>query len=82
MMADLPGKEIPKEYREIVAHQVRTLGWRYDTKRGGHPVLYPADRTKRAIPVPTTPGDHRGLRNFTSLVRQAGGQWPPGRSTK
>jgi hypothetical protein len=76
MMSDRPGREIPKEYREIVAHQIRTLGWRYDVG-GRHPKLWPADRAFNFIPVPTTPSDHRALRNFTSAVRRAGGQWPP-----
>lgn len=75
---DRPGKEIPKEYREVVAHQIDRFGWRYDASRKGHPLLYPADRSMRAISVPTTPTKGpRGLRNFVARVRQAGGEWPP-----
>lgn len=79
MNSDQPGREIPKEYREIVQFQISTFGWRYDTSGKGHPVLIPADITMRKIAVPTTPGDRRGLLNFISLVRRSGGTWPPGR---
>jgi hypothetical protein len=77
---DVPAEEIPKEYREIALELVRNQGWRYDNAgdRGGHPKLFPADRTQRPIAVPTTPGDnYRGLRNFKSAIRHAGGYWPP-----
>lgn len=74
-----PGREIPKEYREIVAHLVDTQGWRYDKQRSGHPMLYPPESDKKAFPVPTTPGDQRSLRKFAAQVRRAGGLWPPGR---
>ncbi len=78
-MTDRPGKELPKDFREVVSHQIDELGWRYDSSRKGHPMLYPADRTQRPIPVPTTPGDARSLRNFVGQVRRAGGEWPPHR---
>lgn len=79
MTTDQPGREIPKEYREIVLHQITVHGWRYDNSGKGHPVLIPADITQRKIAVPTTPGDRRSLMNFTSQVRRSGGTWPPGR---
>lgn len=76
-MSDRAGKEAPKEYREVVNHQVDKLGWRYRVIGKGHPHLYPADPSRRPIGVPTTPGDHRSLKNFIAQVRRAGGEWPP-----
>jgi len=78
---DSPGRELPQDFREVAIELVRNQGWRYDNgrRRGGHPLLLPADRTKRPIAVPTTPGDVRSLRNFKATVRQAGGIWPPPR---
>lgn len=74
----MPGGELPKDYREIVEHLVRSQGWRYDngSKRGGHPMLYPADVNQRPLAVPTTPGEHRALNNWRSEVRKRGGQLP------
>lgn len=71
---DRPGREIPKDYRAIVADLVDNQGWRYDSSRKGHPMLYPADRSQSAMPVPTTPGDQRSLLNFRAQVRRKGGQ--------
>jgi hypothetical protein len=76
-MMSKPGKEIPKEYREIVAYQIERLGWRYDPKGKGHPVLYPADKAHGAIRMAQTPSDRRGIKNFVAVVRRAGGIWPP-----
>lgn len=70
--SNLPGREIPKEYRAIATDLVRNQGWRYDPAKG-HPTLYPADRAQRPIPVPTTPGDRRSFANWVSLIRRAGG---------
>jgi hypothetical protein len=74
-----PGNEIPKEYRVIVDELVSNQGWRYDNTGAGHPKLYPADPAMRVIPVPTTPGSQRSLKNFVGQVRRSGGIWPPGR---
>jgi hypothetical protein len=73
---DKPGREIPKEYREIVTHLIDTQGWRYDASRSGHPKLFPADPSQRMIPVPTTPGDRRSFANWASLIKRAGGLLP------
>lgn len=76
---DRPGREIPKEYREVVEFLVDVEGWRYDASGKGHPVLYPSDRTKPALRVPTTPGRNpRGWQNWLAEVRRRGGRWPPG----
>lgn len=75
--SDTVGKEIPKEYREIVTHLVANQGWRYDRTHGKHPMVFPADKSKAGIPVPTSPGDQRGLRNFIAMVKRANGVWPP-----
>lgn len=75
-MSELAGKEIPKDYRDIVNHQIEHLGWRYE-KGGRHPKLYPADITKSPITLASTPSDYRAIKNFIAQIRRAGGQWPP-----
>ncbi len=75
-MTDRPGREIPKEYREIATELVTNQGWRYVVGKG-HPVLYPADTTRSAVRVPTTPSaSPRALKNWVSQIRRAGGIWP------
>jgi hypothetical protein len=74
--SDTVGNEIPKEYAEIVRALTTSQGWRYSNKGAGHPKLWPPDPSMLMIPVPTTPSDQRGLRNFISQVRRAGGIWP------
>jgi len=56
MVSDRPGREIPKEYREIVNHQIDQHGWRYDATRKGHPQLIPAATapSARSRPRPAT----------------------------
>lgn len=56
MGTDRPGREIPQDSRDVVQHQIDTLGWRYDASGKGHPRLYPADISKPMTTVPTTPG--------------------------
>jgi hypothetical protein len=73
----MPGREIPKEYREVVAELVRNQGWRYDNSRSGHPIVLPADTSFRSFAVPTTPGDSRSFKNWVGQVRRSGGHWPP-----
>lgn len=80
---DAPGKELLKEYREVAAELVSNQGWGYNdgSGRGGHPMLFPADKEKSPLTVPTTPGKNpRGFKNWLSGVRQRGGIWPVGRS--
>lgn len=76
--SEMPGREIPKEYREVVEHLVRQQGWRYRTG-GRHSMLFPADPEQRPMAVPGTPGDNRAFRNWLSDVRRRGGKWPPER---
>jgi len=76
---DRPGKELPKDYRDVAIELVDNQGWRYSRQHGKHPVLYPADATKTPLIVPTTPGDRRGghgFRNWVAQIRQRGGVWP------
>lgn len=76
---DIPGKELPKDLRALATELVVRQGWRYDDgrRRGGHPMLFPADSSKGPVTLSTTPGDHRAFRNTVSRVRHAGGIWPP-----
>lgn len=79
-----PGRELPKDYRAVAAELVSNQGWGYNagSGRGGHPMLFPADKAKSPLAVPTTPGGGtRGFKNWVSQVRQRGGIWPPRRSS-
>ncbi len=80
-MGDQPGREIPKEYRDIAKHLVNVQGWTYRTTKK-HPVLVPRDKTKPQLRVSTTPtSDPRALKNFIADVRRRGGIWPPREET-
>lgn len=72
---DKPGRELPKDFRIIALELTGNQGWRYRINRG-HGMLYPADPAQPVLIVPTTPSDHRALRNFIADVRRRGGQWP------
>jgi len=79
---DRPGREIDKEYRDIVTHLIDSQGWAYRLATGGgYPRLLPADQSQAAIRVPKT-GHTRGRRfhNWVAEIRRAGGHWPPGRT--
>jgi hypothetical protein len=67
-----PGRELPKDYRRIAEELVNNQGWRYEHGKK-HATLYPADRTKGPIIVPTSPSDARSFKNFVATVRRAGG---------
>jgi hypothetical protein len=78
---DRPGREIDKEYRDVLEHLIDSQGWGYQLPTGGgYPKALPADRTKAPIRVPKT-GHTRGRRfqNWIAEIRRAGGHWPPGR---
>ena len=84
MDTDRPGREIARYslYRDVVDYLIDSQGWGYKLpKRGGCPLLLPADRSQGVIRVPKT-GHARGYRfaNWVAAIRRAGGQWPPGRS--
>lgn len=76
---ELPGREIPKEYREVVTELVRNQGWRYrKPSGGGYPQLLAPDRSVNRIRVPMTPSDRaHGFKNWIAEIRRAGGKWPP-----
>ncbi|GIU87459.1 MAG: hypothetical protein KatS3mg009_1974 [Acidimicrobiia bacterium] len=59
-----------KEVNEIIKKLIRQ-GWRVE--RGAkHWKAYPPDKSKRMITIPTTPSDHRSLKNVISDLRRAG----------
>jgi hypothetical protein len=81
---DRPGKEFAQYslYRDVVDYLIDSQGWSYKLpKRGGCPLLLPADRSQGVIRVPKT-GHTGGYRfaNWVAAIRRAGGQWPPGLS--
>lgn len=75
MDTDRPGREIPKEYREVVIDLIDDQGWRYSNRGKGYPKLYPADKNMAIITIARTPSDSaRGFKNFVGTVRRAGGK--------
>jgi hypothetical protein len=72
-----PGREIPKEFREVAIELVRNQGWRYELPKGnGYPRLLPPDKTKGMVIIPKTPATNkRGFENWVSEVRRRGGVW-------
>lgn len=59
-----------KEPRDI-CRKLEKQGWRIDYRRR-HPIAYPPDKTKRPIPIPNTPSDHRWRQNLITTLRRAG----------
>lgn len=80
MDAERPGREIPKEYREVVTYLIDSQGWAYRKAcGGGYPRLVPADRAQPPSKVPKTPSSNRTYGNWLAEIRRKGGQWPPDR---
>ncbi len=80
MEPERPGKEIDKEYADVVNFLIDTHGWRYRLPTGGgYPRLLPADKAKPAICAETGHTRGHAFGNWIGLVRRAGGHWPPGR---
>lgn len=73
-----PGKEIPRDYREVVIEQITRHGFRYEWNGKGYPRLYPPDGAGFTT-LPRTPSDKRGFRNMVAWIRRHGGEWPPAR---
>jgi hypothetical protein len=72
MDTDRPGREIDKEYRDIVTHLIDSQGWAYKLATGGgYPRLLPADQSQAPIRVPKT-GHTRGRGSTTGSPRSAG----------
>jgi hypothetical protein len=77
---DRPGREIPKDYREVVTYLIDNEGWCYKKAIGsGYPKLLPADSAHTPIKVPKTPSSQRTLSNLLAEIRRKGGHWPPER---
>ena len=84
MDTNRPGRELGQYslYRDVIDYLIDSQGWSYElSKRGGCPMLLPADRTQGVIMVPKAvyTGGYR-LANWIDAIRRAGGQWPPGQS--
>ncbi len=81
MDTDRPGREVPKEYREVIMYLIDSAGWTYKLPRGGgYPKLLPADSCQPPIKVPKTPSSQRTYSNWLAEIRRKGGHWPPERS--
>lgn len=80
METERPGREIPKEYREVVTYLIGNEGWSYKKAIGkGYPKLLPADPSQPPIRVPKTPSSQRTYSNWLAEIRRKGGHWPPER---
>lgn len=65
-----PGREIPKEYRELVKPLLDTPGWRYAPHNGngrGKPRIYNPDG--QSLCLPNTPSDVKGLMATKTMLR-------------
>jgi hypothetical protein len=75
VMTDRPGKEVSKDYREVITHLIDNEGWDYRKPVGnGYPQLRPAN-SQASIRVLRT-GHTKGRRfgNFVAEVRRNGGR--------
>ena len=80
VLSDRPGREVPKDYREVIAYLIDSQGWTYRKPRGGgYPQLRPADPVHPPIKVPKTPSSQRTFSNWLADIRRKGGHWPPAR---
>jgi predicted RNA binding protein YcfA (HicA-like mRNA interferase family) len=68
----------------VVADEMKAIrkaliaqGWRIEPRKGGHDVAWPPDRTKRQVPLPSTPGGGRWRANLIADLRRSGFEWPP-----
>ncbi len=50
-------------------------GWRIEARKGGHDMAFPPDKTKRPVPLPSTPGGPRWRDNLIAQLRQSGFKW-------
>ena len=64
-----------KEVRELI-EEARRQGWRIETLRSGHTMMYAPDGEGK-VPVAGTPSDRRALKNVISRMRRHGFEWPP-----
>lgn len=63
-----------KQDLQDVFTAAKAQGFILETTRGGH---YKLIKGNRAIVAPSTPSDHRGLKNLISHMRSVGFEWPP-----
>lgn len=62
-----------KEITEIRKSLIKQ-GWRI-TRKGGHEMAWPPDKSKRGVAIPTTPSGARWLPNLIRDLRASGFVW-------
>lgn len=72
MLEDVSERPRAKPAIEKVLRQVEAQGARVRPTRGGHWVVYPADRSHPPIYMSGTPSDHRALKNWKAHLRRSG----------
>ena len=75
-----PGRELPKDSRDVVNAQRRNFGFRYVWNKKGHPRLYAPNGGWQTLSM--TPSDKRGYKNMVAFVNRNGGEWPPGKGKR
>lgn len=64
-------KAMDRDYRPL-CKKAFEAGWGFLMRGGAHVILVPADPTMRLIPVPSSGGDVRGIKNFKRDLRHSG----------
>lgn len=62
---------------DVIRKALIDQGWRIIPRKGGHDMALPPDRTKRGVPLPSTPSGPRWRDNLIADLRKAGFVWPP-----
>jgi predicted RNA binding protein YcfA (HicA-like mRNA interferase family) len=63
----MPSKEIKALIKDLEAQ-----GWRVVLARSGHYKAYPPDKGQDMVTMPSTPSDHRSMRNTMRDLRHSG----------
>jgi hypothetical protein len=62
-------KDIKNLHRKLEAQ-----GWMLKPTRNGHVMAFPPDKSKSPVTMPSTPSDHRSLKNTLADLRRSGFQ--------
>lgn len=63
----MPSKEIKALIKDL-----EDQGWRVVLARSGHYKAYPPDKRQDMVVMPSTPSDHRSLKNTIRDLRHSG----------
>jgi len=63
----MPSKEIKTLIKDL-----EDQGWRVVLARSGHYKAYPPDKSQSMVTMPSTPSDHRSMRNTIRDLKHSG----------